>query len=224
MIDLVVNGMKFHVDAIVLDLDGTIVDSKEAYIEAAKAAFSSFGKKPPSQNIAFEIPKRFELGIPLDDLTQRIDVAEFSKAYLKSYYAAAAVKSKPFPRVTVALEKLSTKSKLGLTTRRCVSKNEVMQQLSKIGLGKFFKVIITGIDTRNPKPSPESIIKCSIQLDVEPRNCLVVGDSVTDIEAGKNAGARTAAVFSGIFSRDELRKTNPDLTLESVTELPDFIE
>lgn len=216
--------MKFHVEAVIFDLDGTLVDSKEAYVEAAKTAFSAFGQKLPGQNIAFEIPKRFELGIPLGDLTRGIDVASFSEVYLKSYYTAAVVKSKPFPRVIDTLEKLSTKSRLGLNTRRCVPKNEVMQQLSRIGLGKFFKVVITGTDTKSPKPSPESIIKCSTGLDVEPRNCLVVGDSVTDVEAGKNAGAKTAAVLSGIFSLYELRKANPDLTLENVTELPDFIE
>jgi phosphoglycolate phosphatase-like HAD superfamily hydrolase len=53
---------------------------------------------------------------------------------------------------------------------------------------------------------------------------VVVGDSVVDIRAGKNAGAKTVAVLSGIFSREELEKEKPDLILESVKELPDFIE
>jgi phosphoglycolate phosphatase len=54
--------------------------------------------------------------------------------------------------------------------------------------------------------------------------CVVVGDSVADIKAGKNAGAKTVAVLSGIFSREELEREKPDLILESVNKLPDFLE
>ena len=55
-----VNGLK--VKGIFLDLDGTIVNSKAAYIEAAKIAFQAIGQKPPENKVAFEIPKRLEQG------------------------------------------------------------------------------------------------------------------------------------------------------------------
>jgi phosphoglycolate phosphatase-like HAD superfamily hydrolase len=45
-----------------------------------------------------------------------------------------------------------------------------------------------------------------------------------DVRAGKNAGAQTVAVLSGIFSLKELERANPDLILESVKKLPDFLE
>jgi len=215
---------KFHVDGIILDLDGTIVDSKEAYLDAAMETFSVFGQKPLEQKTAFEIPKRFELGMPLDDLTQGIDIDSFCEVYLKAYYAATAIRSKPFPHVADALEKLSKKARLALTTRRHVPKSEAVKQLEKFGLARYFEVIMTGVDTASPKPSPEPIFKCSREMGVSITNCMVVGDSITDIEAGKNAGTRTVAVFSGIFSREELQKANPDLILDNVTELPDYLE
>ena len=218
------NSPKLHVDGIILDLDGTIVDSKEAYLDAAMATFSAFGQILLEQKAAFEIPKRFELGVPLDDLTQGIDVDSFCEVYLKAYYAATAIRSKPFPHMADALEKLSLKAKLALTTRRRVPKNEVIKQLERFGLSKYFEVIMTGDDTTSPKPSPETIFKCSKQLGVNITNCMVVGDSITDIEAGKNAGTRTVAVFSGIFSREELQRANPDLILPNVIFIPDFLE
>jgi phosphoglycolate phosphatase-like HAD superfamily hydrolase len=61
-------------------------------------------------------------------------------------------------------------------------------------------------------------------MDVEMCDCAIVGDSVADIRAGKNAGIKTVAVLSGIFSRRELERENPDLILENVNQLPDFIE
>lgn len=218
------NSPKFHVDGIILDLDGTIVDSKEAYLDAAMETFSAFGQKLLEQKTAFEIPKRFELGVILDDLTQGIDVNSFCEVYLKAYYAATAIRSKPFPHVADALEKLSMKAKLALTTRRHVPRSKVVKQLERFGLNKYFEVIMTGVDTASPKPSPETIVKCSGELGVSITNCMVVGDSITDIEAGKNAGTRTVAVFSGIFSREELQRANPDLILPNVIFMPDFLE
>lgn len=218
------NGPKFHVDGIILDLDGTIVDSKEAYLNAAMETFSAFGQKLREQKAAFEIPKRFELGVPLDDLTQGIDVDSFCEVYLKAYYVATAIRSKPFPHVADALEELLMKARLALTTRRRVPKSEVVKQLERFGLSKYFEVIMTGVDTASPKPSPETIFKCSRELGVSITNCMVVGDSITDIEAGKNAGTRTVAVFSGIFSREELQRANPDLILANVIFMPDFLE
>ena len=51
-----------------------------------------------------------------------------------------------------------------------------------------------------------------------------MGDSVIDVRAGKAAGAKTAAVLSGLYGYDELVKEKPDLILNDVTELPKFIE
>ena len=59
---------------------------------------------------------------------------------------------------------------------------------------------------------------------IETCECVVVGDSVADIKAGKAAGAITVAVLSGIFSREELEREKPDLILENVNKLPDFLE
>jgi len=80
------------------------------------------------------------------------------------------------------------------------------------------------LDTHDSKPSPEALIKCAKQFDIQMCECAVVGDSIVDIKAGKNAGAKTVAVLSGIFSREELENEKPDLILESVNKLPDFLE
>ena len=62
------NREKLEVKGILLDLDGTIVDSREAYLEAAKTAFATLGKELPERRVALEIPKRLEQGLPITDL------------------------------------------------------------------------------------------------------------------------------------------------------------
>jgi len=215
---------RLKVKGILLDLDGTIVDSKEAYLEAVKTAFKMTGQKMVDAKIVTEIPKRLEQNLPIKDLLKGIDVQKFLNTYLNTYYQNTSTKTKPIPKISDTLKKLSEKAKLALITMRYVPKEKVIKELEKFGLAKYFQYVITALDTRDPKPSPEALIKCAKQLDIQMCECVVVGDSVADIKAGKNAGAKTVAVLSGIFSREELEREKPDLILESVNKLPDFLE
>lgn len=216
---------KLKAKAIFFDLDGTIVDSKKAYLIALKTAWAKTGKqKSIDVELVTEIPKRLEQNLPIDDLLKNIDAKKFLKEYLKAYYQATAMIAKPVPEISESLRMLSNKAKLALVTMRHVTKEEVIEELMKFDLAKYFQQIITALGTDDPKPSPEALIKCAKLLGVRMDECVVVGDSVVDIRAGKNGGARTVGVLSGIFSRQELKRENPDLIIESVKELPDYLE
>jgi len=215
-------GLK--VKGILFDLDGTIVDSREAYLEAVKTAFKMTEQRIVDAKIVTEIPKRLEQNLPIKDLLKGIGVQKFLDVYLNAYYQNTSTKTKPIPEISGTLKKLSKKAKLALITMRYVPKENVIKELEKFGLAKYFQYVITALDTRDPKPSPEALIKCAKQFAIQMCECVVVGDSVADIRAGKNAGAKTVAVLSGIFSREELESEKPDLILESVNQLPDFLE
>jgi HAD superfamily hydrolase (TIGR01509 family) len=209
---------------ILLDLDGTVVDSKEAYLEAIRMALKMMGQKMIDAKIVTEIPKRIEQNLPIKDLLRGLDEKKFLDIYFKAYSEATSTKTKPMPKISDTLKKLSKKTKLALITMRYIPKEKVANELEKFGLAKYFQQIITALDTHNPKPSPEALIKCAKQLDIQMCECVVVGDSIADIKAGKTAGIKTVAVLSGIFSREELEREKPDLILESVNKLPDFLE
>jgi HAD superfamily hydrolase (TIGR01509 family) len=144
--------------------------------------------------------------------------------YLKTYYSVTTEKTKPLPNVSTALETLSTKAKLALITMRSVSKESIINELERFSMAKYFTYVVTALDTHKSKPSPEALIKCVKALDVQICDCIIVGDSISDIRAGKAAGAKTVAVLSGLFSRQELAKENPDLIIKDATALPNFIE
>ena len=74
------NG-KLKAKGIFLDLDGTIVDSTEAYIEAARIAFRAVGQKPPEIKAALEIPRRLEQGLTINDILEG-DTKKFLGVYL----------------------------------------------------------------------------------------------------------------------------------------------
>ena len=214
---------KLKVKGILFDLDGTIVDSKKAYLEAARVAFATFGQEPLETLAALEIPKRLEQGISITDLVGR-NVNAFLDVYLKTYYAATKNLTVPIRNSEATLAALSKKAKLALITMRFVSKVSVIEELTRVGLAKFFAYVVTAEDTRAPKPSPEALIGAVKAMDVNICDCVIVGDSVVDVRAGKSAGSMTVAVLSGLYSRDELAKENPDLIVKDITELPEFLE
>jgi phosphoglycolate phosphatase len=214
---------KLKVKGILFDLDGTIVDSKEAYLEAARTAFAAMGQKPPEKRVALEIPKRLEQGLRINDLVG-YDARGFLDVYLETYYSVTKTKTTPVPNIQLALSVLSTRAKLALITMRYVPQTAVAQELEQFGLARYFAYVVTALDTVRPKPSPEALIKAVKALDVNMCDCVIVGDSVTDVRAGKSAGAMTVAVLSGLFSHEELDREHPNLILENASELPLFLD
>ncbi len=216
------SAAKFKVKGIFFDLDGTIVDSRGAYLEATRTAFQALGKEPPDAKAALEIPRRLERKQPISDFVKG-DTGKFLDVYLRAYYSVTTEKTRPFLNVSSALETLSKKAKLALITMRAVPKHAVMAELRHFGIAQYFTHVVTALDTSEPKPSPEALINCVKALDVQVCDCIIVGDSVSDVRAGKAAGVLTVAVLSGLFSREELAWECPDLILRDVSVLPDFV-
>ena len=185
---------KLRVNGIFFDLDGTIVDSREAYYEAARLAFKAIGQEPPENNVTLEIPRKLEKKQQINNVVKG-NLRKFLRVYLKAYRSITMEKTKPLPNVS-----------------------------NTFNIARHFAYVVTALDTDRPKPSPEALTKCAKALDVKMCDCIIVGDSISDVRAGKAAGCKTVAVLSGLFSHQELSKENPDLILEDVTDLPNFIE
>ncbi|MFB3889413.1 MAG: HAD family hydrolase [Candidatus Bathyarchaeia archaeon] len=214
---------KLKARGILFDLDGTILDTREAYLQAAKQAFVITGQAPPDDATMLTIPKRLEQKQSVTGII-RHDTQRFLDAFLGIFYRSVQTKTKPFPNVAATLEELSRKAKLAVITMRFMPKEEIASELEQFDLAKYFSHIVTAMDTRKPKPSPEALIKAVKSMDLQMCECVIVGDSVSDIHAGKAAGAATVAVLSGLYTHEELALACPDLILRDVTELPKFIE
>jgi HAD superfamily hydrolase (TIGR01509 family) len=213
---------RLNVKGILFDLDGTILDTKPAYIEAAKEAFLAIGQAAPQIATAIQIPKRIEQQQPLSDLVQ-MERKAFLDVYLKAFYRVSPSKTVPFPNVASTLEALSQKAKLALITMRFAPRNVVISELEQFHLDQYFAHVVTALDTYKPKPSPEGLIKAVEALNISSSQCLIVGDSVVDVKAGKAAGTKTVAVLSGLYSREELLDNNPDFIINDISELPSII-
>jgi len=223
-----VKRKRLKVKALLIDLDGTIVNITEPCIEAAKEAASVLRLHNVDIKIGLEIAKKLQSNLSLDEVFAKFGIdenigKEFLKAFLNAWYTIAPVKTQPLPKVDTTLQKLSEHFKLALITRRNMPKEPIMQELERLGLTQYFKFIVTSQDVEEPKPSPQAFVKAANQLGVSIHDCAVVGDAIVDIQAGKSAGAKTIAVLSGLFTREELSKQKPDLIIKDINSLPDLL-
>ena len=220
---------KLRVKALLLDLDGTLVDSAEALKEAGRAGFAAIGfANVNDDRIAFEVARRLEQDLHIDDLFARFHIGReveerFLPAYLDAYYSAVISKSKLFPNVKETLETLSQHFQLALITLRYVVREQVLDELWHLGIKKYFHVVVTALDVEKPKPFPDALHVAAKKLHTTVGECAIVGDSIVDIQAGKAAGAKTIAVLTGLFSRQELKMHKPDIIVEDVNSLLDFL-
>jgi HAD superfamily hydrolase (TIGR01509 family) len=218
-----------RVKALLIDLDGTIVDITEPCLEAAKEAASALQLQNIDIKIGLEIAKKLQSNLSLDEVFAKFGIEksvgkEFLEAFLNAWYTIAPIKTTSLPKVSTTLQKLSERFQLALITRRNMPKEPIMKELERLGLTQFFKVLVTSKDVEEPKPSPQAFVKAANQLEVSIHDCAVVGDALVDIQAGKSAGAKTIAVLSGLFTREELKKQKPDLIIKDINALPNFLQ
>lgn len=91
--------------------------------------------------------------------------------------------------------------------------------LEQFNLREYFQAIATAHTCAHTKPFPHPVLWAAEQMGVEASACLMVGDTVVDIRAGKAAGAQTVGVLCGFGREKELRRAGADLILETTAQL-----
>jgi len=119
-----------------------------------------------------------------------------------------------YPGVPEALAALagrkSTATTKGTPTTRAV--------LEQFGLLRYFDHV-QGTDGFPYKPAPDVILTALAALRARPQDCLMVGDSPADMEAGKRAGVRTCAVRYGYGKPEDLARFAPDFWIDDLRAL-----
>jgi HAD superfamily hydrolase (TIGR01509 family) len=198
------------------DIDGTLLDSAEDICGAVQQVLATTDCKPPS----FEFLKSY-IGLHLFALFGDIfphytqeQMEDLLVRYRAAYPARGHRMTRVFPGVSEALARLggrkSTATTKGSPTTRAV--------LEQFGLLQFFDHV-QGTDGFPCKPAPDVIFTALRALGADVKDCLFVGDSPADMEAGKRAGVKTCAVRYGYGKDEELAKFEPDYWVNDLREL-----
>jgi HAD superfamily hydrolase (TIGR01549 family) len=98
-----------------------------------------------------------------------------------------------------------------------------MITLTKLGIDTYFDLIVTGDDVVNHKPSPEGILKFVDKFKLNKERVLMIGDSVSDVEAAREAGVKIASVLWDSYAKEKVQTLNSDYYFHSVEELKLFL-
>lgn len=222
--------MTTMIELLIYDLDGTLIDSCRDIANAVNWTLKELGlrelslktissfvgrgvtnlmngvlretlREGKSQNVEFEINHLLERSV---------------KLYRAHYAEHLLDETKLYPSVQMVLEHFKDKKQAVITNKPEGFSNEILRGL-KID-SYFFRVI--GGDQHFPKkPAPEPVLELVQSAGVGLGETVLIGDSVIDVETGRNAKIKTIAVTYGFSNMDEIKHAKPDFVLKNLAEL-----
>ena len=189
--------------AVLVDLDGTLLDTAPDLAHAANAARQAFGLPPLAvARIAQFVGKGTDMLVQralTDALDGRLDAASFERAkqvFEESYRGINGTLSRVFDRVPEALELLRSAG-LGLACVTNTPSQFTLPLLQRCGLFPRLDVVACGDQVARRKPFPDLIELACARLQVAPGQALLIGDSLNDAQAAHAAGSGSVLVETG---------------------------
>ncbi|KWT91001.1 HAD family hydrolase [Candidatus Magnetominusculus xianensis] len=214
------------IELVIFDLDGTLVDSIADIAGAVNHALCKIG----SNTLSLDEVRRL-VGSGVEHLLLRaagidnIDDHDIVKKdilkshFLSHYTEHIADKSRPYDNVIKTLDTLS-----GIKKAVASNKLESLSRrlLDKLSMLKYFDAVYGYDSCHERKPSPVPLIKLMEVLGTGISQTIIIGDSGTDIEAGRAAGIKTIAVSYGYRSVDSLK--DADYIIDDLSEIIPIIK
>lgn len=216
-----------RVRGLLFDVDGTLSDTDDVMVDRMTKMFAPVSWMWPKRDarkfarwvvMASETPANFIYGVA-DRLGVDAHLAEFYD-WLVRRRGDRKRKHNQFKIISGVqemLETLATHYPMAVVSAR--DADSTHRFLKKFDLLPYFKCVVTSQTCEHTKPFPDPVLYAAEQLNLEPQACLMVGDTIVDVRAGRSAGAQTIAVLCGFGSQKELSRAGADLILEQTPEV-----
>ncbi len=217
---------KLEVNAVMFDLDGTLIDTVPIYYEIIDIVFSELGVPVVTREILLEAMGNgefdWECVLPENMRDRQMEMAAKARKIIDEIAPQMFYRqTRLIPGVAETFEKITAiGARIGLVTSTPARQMPVkMIPLSEAGLADLIEVVVTADDVLRKKPAAEPLVQCSEKLGVPFERCVYVGDTRVDIRAGRAAGMKTVGVLTGFDSYDTLKREMPDVLIESIADL-----
>ena len=189
---------------VVLDVDGTLMDTNYLHVEAWARSFEEVGHRVPRVLLHRQIGKGS--GLLIQEFIEDEETAEKIDELHSEFYAELQEYGHPLPG---AKELISTLSERGYDVWFVTSAKdeELEHHMAELEAEGGISGVVNSSAVDNPKPAPDIFELALERAGASPDETVAVGDAVWDVEAADAAGIRTVAVLTGgAFSEEELRE------------------
>jgi HAD superfamily hydrolase (TIGR01509 family) len=212
------------VRAVVFDVDGTLVDSLQAFRMVAERVAAPYGVTITDAVVrdALNTTRSFwDLALPVDLADRAATMTALTREAARLWPDVLREHGRVFPEAHHVLPALRERgAKLGIVTG---SRRGSVGALRDAGLLALFDAVITGEDVGRRKPDPEGLVACLTALEVPPSGAVYVGDTPLDIRAARAAGMSAIGLLGGAGDCAALSVCGPDRLVASLARLLDVL-
>jgi HAD superfamily hydrolase (TIGR01509 family) len=202
---------------VLLDWDGTLLDSYAADVRAYLAMFRALHIEwGPEELKRCYSPDWYRVY-----RAARIPRSKWARADRLWRRAYSAERPMLLPGVRGVIHQLGRRFQLGIVTSG--SGGRVRRQLCELKIRRHFATCVYSEDASRRKPHPAPLRLALIRLEIEPQDAVYVGDTAEDIEMAHRAGVRAIGVLGPFPTAASIRRARPDRLLRSICELPQHL-
>lgn len=223
-------GLSRKPKLVLIDLDGTLVDSVPDLQYCVDEMMKALGRQAWG-----EAKVRMWVGNGVERLVMRAltnelwldpEPEEFKRAlpiFMDLYARNTSGRSRLYDGVVDGIGYLKANGfKVGCVTNKAEA--FTVPLLKDMGIHHHFDLVVSGDTTPKKKPDPLPLLYAAEKLGVAPADCLMVGDSMHDVQAARNAGFQVVCVPYGYNHGHDIREAEPDAVIQSLAALKPLIE
>ena len=222
-------AMREHVDAVLLDFDGTLFDTAPDLIAALNRTLSERGHAPvPFDDFrqrAGAGAKRLLLAALEAQGAERPDDAALRRLIqqlIAYYFEIETERIRPFPAVLATIERLR---EAGVALAVCTNRGEksTRRLLAHFAIDRHIEAVLAGDTVERMKPDPGHIREALAALGAAPARAVMVGDSAADVDSAQGAGVAAIVTAYG-YSPTPPHDLGADAVIDDFADLPASIE
>ncbi|RLD03244.1 MAG: hypothetical protein DRI56_12785 [Chloroflexota bacterium] len=216
---------KSRIQALCFDVDGTLSDTDDQFVENLTSTLSLVGFLFPKRDarpfarkvvMVTETPANVFYGLP-DKLGIDDEISALGDFFYRLGLGGTPKPFKLIPGVKEMLAALFERYPLAVVSAR--GGKSTRRFLEQFQLTDFFQCIVTAQTCAHTKPYPDPVEWAAKEMGVAPENCLMIGDTTVDIKAARAAGAQSVGVLCGFGEEAELREAGADVILADTSQL-----